>query len=222
MQAESGPGDPIGEPDDSSGPRDVIRGALLAPETLVRAIGSGRRRGADAAAVPAGRAAVRRPQGGPAPADHRVRRAAGAHPERGGGDGRGRVGRRAARPRRTGTGTSRRPARRCGCGTPRRASRCCTGRPRAASRRPTTTGSSSGLLDPAAPFLVELGISDHHGRVKPSRQSKYKQIDEFCKLLAPARRRGASRPAGSRPTGRCRWSTWAAATRTSRSRRTTC
>jgi SAM-dependent methyltransferase len=42
------------------------------------------------------------------------------------------------------------------------------------------------LLDPAAPFLVELGISDHHGRVKPSRQSKYKQIEEFCKLLAPA------------------------------------
>ncbi|WP_330359532.1 class I SAM-dependent methyltransferase [Kribbella sp. ALI-6-A] len=42
------------------------------------------------------------------------------------------------------------------------------------------------VLDPAAPFLVELGISDHHGRVKPSRQSKYKQIEEFCKLLAPA------------------------------------
>lgn len=42
------------------------------------------------------------------------------------------------------------------------------------------------LLDPAAPFLVELGISDHLGRVKPSRQSKYKQIDEFCKLLEPA------------------------------------
>jgi SAM-dependent methyltransferase len=42
------------------------------------------------------------------------------------------------------------------------------------------------VLDPAAPFLVELGISDHHGKVKPSRQSKYKQIEEFCKLLAPA------------------------------------
>jgi SAM-dependent methyltransferase len=41
-------------------------------------------------------------------------------------------------------------------------------------------------LDPAAPFLVELGISDHQGRVKPSRQSKYKQIEEFCKLLEPA------------------------------------
>ncbi len=42
------------------------------------------------------------------------------------------------------------------------------------------------VLDPAAPFLVELGISDHHGRVKPSRQAKYKQIEEFCKQLAPA------------------------------------
>ncbi|MEU4191228.1 SAM-dependent methyltransferase [Kribbella sp. NPDC026611] len=42
------------------------------------------------------------------------------------------------------------------------------------------------VLDPAAPFLVELGISDHQGRVKPSRQAKYKQIEEFCKLLAPA------------------------------------
>jgi SAM-dependent methyltransferase len=42
------------------------------------------------------------------------------------------------------------------------------------------------VLDPAAPFLIELGISDHHGRVKPSRQAKYKQIEEFCKLLAPA------------------------------------
>ncbi|HET6743449.1 MAG TPA: SAM-dependent methyltransferase, partial [Kribbella sp.] len=41
-------------------------------------------------------------------------------------------------------------------------------------------------LDPAAPFLIELGISDHQGRVKPSRQAKYKQIEEFCKLLAPA------------------------------------
>lgn len=46
--------------------------------------------------------------------------------------------------------------------------------------------SKERLLDPAAPFLIELGISDHHGRVKPSRQSKYKQIEEFCKLLAPA------------------------------------
>lgn len=55
-------------------------------------------------------------------------------------------------------------------------------------------------LDPAAPFLIELGISDHNGRVKPSRQSKYKQIDEFCKLLAPALEEALA--AGRIPTGR--------------------
>ncbi|ADB34902.1 hypothetical protein Kfla_5898 [Kribbella flavida DSM 17836] len=57
------------------------------------------------------------------------------------------------------------------------------------------------VLDPAAPFLVELGISDHHGRVKPSRQSKYKQIEEFCKLLAPALEEAlaAGRIASGRP-----------------------
>jgi hypothetical protein len=42
------------------------------------------------------------------------------------------------------------------------------------------------VLDPSAPFLIELCISDHLGRVKPSRQAKYKQIEEFCKLLEPA------------------------------------
>jgi SAM-dependent methyltransferase len=55
-------------------------------------------------------------------------------------------------------------------------------------------------LDPAAPFLIELGISDHNGRVKPSRQSKYKQIDEFCKLLAPALDEALA--AGRIPAGR--------------------
>jgi SAM-dependent methyltransferase len=42
------------------------------------------------------------------------------------------------------------------------------------------------LLDPAAEFLKVLGISDRHGRVKPSRQSKYRQVDEFGKILATA------------------------------------
>jgi SAM-dependent methyltransferase len=56
------------------------------------------------------------------------------------------------------------------------------------------------LLDPAAPFLVELGISDHLGRVKPSRQAKYKQIEEFCKLLLPALEDAVS--AGRIETGR--------------------
>jgi len=56
------------------------------------------------------------------------------------------------------------------------------------------------VLDPAAPFLIELGISDHQGRVKPSRQAKYKQIEEFCKLLAPALEEAIS--AGRIATGR--------------------
>ena len=56
------------------------------------------------------------------------------------------------------------------------------------------------VLDPAAPFLIELGISDHQGRVKPSRQAKYKQIEEFCKLLAPALDEAVS--AGRITTGR--------------------
>ena len=56
------------------------------------------------------------------------------------------------------------------------------------------------VLDPAAPFLIELGISDHQGRVKPSRQAKYKQIEEFCKLLEPALDEAVS--AGRIATGR--------------------
>ncbi|WBQ06607.1 class I SAM-dependent methyltransferase [Kribbella sp. CA-293567] len=56
------------------------------------------------------------------------------------------------------------------------------------------------MLDPGAPFLIELGISDHLGRVKPSRQSKYKQIDEFCKLLLPSLEEALS--AGRIETGR--------------------
>jgi SAM-dependent methyltransferase len=42
------------------------------------------------------------------------------------------------------------------------------------------------LLDPAAPFLRVLGISDRHGRVKPSRQAKYRQVEEFGRILATA------------------------------------
>lgn len=42
------------------------------------------------------------------------------------------------------------------------------------------------LLDPADPFLVEVGISDARGQVKPSRQDKYRQVEEFLRLLAPS------------------------------------
>ena len=40
------------------------------------------------------------------------------------------------------------------------------------------------LLPEDAPVLVALGISDHRGRVKPSRQAKYRQVEEFLRLLA--------------------------------------
>lgn len=41
------------------------------------------------------------------------------------------------------------------------------------------------LLDPSDPFLRSVGISDSAGNIKPSRQDKYKQVEEFLRLLAP-------------------------------------
>ncbi|MGH3498515.1 MAG: class I SAM-dependent methyltransferase [Nocardioidaceae bacterium] len=42
------------------------------------------------------------------------------------------------------------------------------------------------LLAPHDPFLVAVGVSDHRGVVKPSRQAKYRQVEEFLRLLGPA------------------------------------
>ncbi|WP_210504289.1 class I SAM-dependent methyltransferase [Nocardioides xinjiangensis] len=39
------------------------------------------------------------------------------------------------------------------------------------------------LLPEDDPVLVALGISDAHGRVKPTRQAKYRQVEEFLRLL---------------------------------------
>jgi hypothetical protein len=41
------------------------------------------------------------------------------------------------------------------------------------------------LLDSTDPFLREVGISDHNGRIKPSMMDKYKQVEEFLRLLVP-------------------------------------
>jgi len=41
------------------------------------------------------------------------------------------------------------------------------------------------LLDPADPFLIEVGISDEKGIVKPTRQDKYIQVEEFLRILTP-------------------------------------
>jgi SAM-dependent methyltransferase len=40
------------------------------------------------------------------------------------------------------------------------------------------------LLDPGAPYLREVGIADARGRVRPSRQDKYRQVEEFLRLLS--------------------------------------
>ena len=41
------------------------------------------------------------------------------------------------------------------------------------------------LLDPSDPFLREVGISDAHGRIKPTKQDKYSQVEEFLRILIP-------------------------------------
>lgn len=41
------------------------------------------------------------------------------------------------------------------------------------------------LLDSSDPFLLEVGISDHQGNIKPSKQDKYLQVEEFLRLLVP-------------------------------------
>ena len=42
------------------------------------------------------------------------------------------------------------------------------------------------LLDASDPFLIEVGISDHKGSIKPSLQDKYRQVAEFLRILEPA------------------------------------
>jgi len=42
------------------------------------------------------------------------------------------------------------------------------------------------LLDSSDPFLLEVGIADAKGVIKPSRQDKYKQVEEFLRILSPA------------------------------------
>ena len=45
--------------------------------------------------------------------------------------------------------------------------------------------SKSRLLDSSDPYLIAIGISDKDGKVKPSKSDKYKQVEEFLRLLAP-------------------------------------
>jgi SAM-dependent methyltransferase len=62
----------------------------------------------------------------------------------------------------------------------------------------------SRLLDPADPFLLEVGITEIHGKVKPSKMDKYMQVEEFLRLLAPTLNQGIeaghlSKPAPDKP-----------------------
>ena len=41
------------------------------------------------------------------------------------------------------------------------------------------------LLAPTDPFLLEVGIADYKGQIKPSKQDKYMQVEEFLRLLTP-------------------------------------
>ncbi|MEI6867730.1 MAG: SAM-dependent methyltransferase [Actinomycetes bacterium] len=41
------------------------------------------------------------------------------------------------------------------------------------------------LLPASDPYLIEIGISDLQGKVKPSRQDKFLQVEEFLRLLSP-------------------------------------
>jgi SAM-dependent methyltransferase len=45
--------------------------------------------------------------------------------------------------------------------------------------------SKKRLLDSHDPFLREVGIADAAGNIKPSKMDKYKQVEEFLRLLIP-------------------------------------
>lgn len=178
MESESDP------PDQESGPREMIRAALLDQASLVRAVGSGRRRGDEPPAYQrvelryVDLKAARHLQATEYDERQAHTRNAGSGPETD-----KLVDELLAEPYgnwhvETTTETLRLRYTKKGKLLLHRQD----------DSRVQQTGhdrTKQRLLDPAAPFLIELGISDHLGRVKPSRQSKYKQIDEFCKLLAP-------------------------------------
>ena len=204
----------------STTPWSGSRSLLLDPDGLVRAVGSGRRKGRAAprgggsscatstsrpvATCRSRRTTTRRPTppttpvGEPAAAavdellDRALRQLARRHHDRD----------------------------RTSCGSPRRARVLVHAAPRerAVAVDRDHDRDKQRLLPEDDPVLVALGITDREGRVKPSRQAKYRQVEEFLRILdaAVARRPGAGPPphAHARRT-RCGSSTSAAATPTS-------
>ena len=60
--------------------------------------------------------------------------------------------------------------------------------------------SKERLLTAADPYLIEVGISDHNGKVKPSMVDKYRQVEEFLRLLVPAVKSAIESSRISQPT----------------------
>jgi len=58
----------------------------------------------------------------------------------------------------------------------------------AAARDRAHDRTKSRLLPPGDPFLRAIGISDERGRVKPSKEAKYRQVEEFLRQLDAALR----------------------------------
>ena len=52
--------------------------------------------------------------------------------------------------------------------------------------RPRPRPAKARLLPEDDPVLMALGLSDERGRIKPSRQAKYRQVEEFLRLLDAA------------------------------------
>ncbi|GAA1590456.1 SAM-dependent methyltransferase [Kribbella sancticallisti] len=195
MQAEREPGGGAGVAGEESGARAAIRAALLEPGELVRAVGSGRRRGADAPEYQRVEVRYVDLKGGrhlqitefDERQSHTRNTGTTATPDGGivAGDAVEKVvdeildlpyGNWHVE---TTTETVRLRYTKKGKALVHRQSE-------SREQRTEHDRVKRRTLDPDAPFLIELGISDHLGRVKPSRQSKYKQIEEFCKLLEPA------------------------------------
>ena len=145
------------------------------------------------ARLAAGRAPLRRPQGRPAPPGHDVRRHAGAHPQP-----RGRRRTRAGRGGRAARRAVRQLARRdddrvapAAGDQADRGGRAQQG-PRGAGRGRARSRPGQGAAAPGGrPAVPALGLADGEGRIKPSRQAKVRQVEEFLRLLDAAITDGA-------------------------------
>jgi hypothetical protein len=56
-------------------------------------------------------------------------------------------------------------------------------RAQAAEQDPSHDRDKARLLPEDDPVFRALGLSDHEGRMKPSRQGKYRQVEEFLRIL---------------------------------------